>query len=357
MIAARERGRLLAALLLSAAIHLLAGGGLSWSLVAPDDLASPPIAARLAPSTRPAPVVSPKDEPPAPAAKARQATSRAISAPAVVPPPEEAVSAAPAAPVEAAEPEPLASATPYADQPEAAPGEPAAPLYPQLPTGFTVRYAVQGNEGGMVFGRLDHIWQRSDARYSLYAVAQASGLLSLIYAGLLTQTSYGEITAEGLKPEHYWLQRGRRQMQVKFDWAAMRADLGERYPPLELKPGSQDLLSVIYQLALFPRRADELPVLDGKSIKYYRLQDLGSETVEVPLGTFHARHLQVSDREGRERIDVWLRDAPPHLPLKIHMQGGRYGSAVLLAEAVRGIDQAFVPEATPAADSMRLGAD
>jgi hypothetical protein len=201
-----------------------------------------------------------------------------------------------------------------------------------------VRYAVRGNEGGMVLGHLDHIWQRSAERYSLFAVARATGLMRLIYSGLLSQTSYGQITPEGLKPEHYWMQRGSRQLKVHFDWEAMRADLGERYPPLGLRPGSQDLLSVVYQLALFTRTDEELWVLDGKSIRRYRLEALGRETLELPLGAVQTRHLRVQASEGAERIDVWLREAPPHLPLKIHMQGGRNGSAVLMAEAIRGLD-------------------
>lgn len=240
-----------------------------------------------------------------------------------------------AQPERATAPEPLPT-EPAPVQPEAPP-TPPTPLHPQLPSGFTVRYVVQGSEGGLTFGHLEHIWQRNEARYSLYALARATGLVRLIYSGLLSQTSFGQITPEGLKPEHYWMQRGSRQLQVHFDWASMRADLGERYPPLELRPGSQDLLSVIYQLALFPHAGGELWVLDGKTAKVYRIELLGSERVALPLGSVQTRHLRIEASEGTERIDVWLKDDPPHLPLKIHMQGSRSGSAVLMAESIRGL--------------------
>lgn len=242
---------------------------------------------------------------------------------------------------------------PTASDPEPAPASapPVAPspLHPQLPTGFTVRYLVQGSEGGLVLGHLEHVWQRSAERYALFALARATGLMRLIYSGHLSQTSYGQITPDGLKPENYWMQRGSRQLRAHFDWETLRADLGERYPPLDLRPGSQDLLSVIYQLALFPDTEGELWVLDGKGIKPYRLEAIGRATVEAPLGPIPTRHLRVQAIQGPDRIDVWLREAPPHLPIKIHMQGSRNGSAVLVAEAIRGLDPATDRDATQAA--------
>lgn len=349
MVAAGERGRLTAALLLSALIHLLAGGGIPWPATGPVDLPAPPIDARLA--KPPPPVVGPRvdQRPPSPAL-ARPTLEATSSAHSDVQSPVETPLPTPAEPeaAPALEPEPPPSA-PEPLPPENPPAPPA-PLHPQLPGGFTLRYVVQGNEDGLVLGRLDHIWQRSAERYSLFALAKATGLMSLLYSGLLSQTSYGQITAEGLKPESYWMQRGSRQLRAHFDWAGMRADLGERYPPLELKPGSQDLLSVIYQLALFPRVEGELWVVDGKSLRPYRLEMVGMEPVQVPLGTFQTRHLRVQAIQGTERIDVWLRDTPPHLPMKIHMQGGRNGSAVLLAEVIHGLDLAAAPEATRTSD-------
>lgn len=343
-----ERGRLLTALLLSVLAHLLAGGGIPWPVAQPDILPSPPIDARLAPPAAPPPVSGTRPEP--------RRTAATRPTPIVQPPPARADVATQAEPAQPptqdagseAAPTPQPPAADPEVAPTAVPPAPPAPLHPQLPSGFTVRYLVQGSEGGLVLGRLDHIWQRSAERYSLYALAKATGLIGLIYPGLLSQTSYGEITPTGLKPESYWLQRGSRQLKAHFDWERMRADLGERYPPVDLKPGTQDLLSVIYQLALFSHTQGELWVLDGKSLKHYRLEELGMETLETPLGVVRTRHLRVQAGHGAERIDVWLRDTPPHLPMKIHWQGSRNGSAVLMAEAIRGLGPAADGEAAHA---------
>lgn len=345
MVGASTRGRLLTALLLSALAHLLAGGGIPWPVTQPDNLPAPPIAARLEAPPSPPPVAGPRLDAPLPRPAAARPT-RTVTTPALADAQPQAQTPLP--PTAEAEPMTTPAPDPHPAGPEPvrpeSPRSAPDPLHPQLPTGFTVRYLVQGSEGGLVLGHLDHVWQRSAERYSLFALAKATGLMRLIYSGLLSQTSYGQITPDGLRPENYWMQRGSRQLRAHFDWETLRADLGERYPPLDLKPGSQDLLSVIYQLALFPRTEGELWVLDGKGIKLYRLEALGMETVEVPLGTVRTRHLRVQASLGAERIDVWLRDTPPHLPMKIHMQGGRNGSAVLVAEAIRGLDPATDPE-------------
>lgn len=353
MAGASERRRLLSALLLSALVHLLAGGGIPWPVTHPDDLPVPPIAARLeAPPAPPAGPPQTAASPPPRAATARPAITATPPAEVHMEPSPAVSFPSPAGTAPVADPEP----EPLPPEPEPVPAEvvptPPAPLHPQLPGGFTVRYVVQGNEDGLVLGQLEHIWQRSSDRYALTALARATGIVRLFYSGLLSQTSYGQITDEGLKPENYWMQRGSRQLKVHFDWEGMRADLGDRYPALELKAGSQDLLSVIYQLALFPDPAEDLWVLDGKTIKQYHLESLGVETVQIPLGAVQTRHLRVQASQGAERIDVWLRATPPHLPLKIHMQGSRNGSAVLLAEAIHGLDAVADQEAASSGETV-----
>ena len=328
------RARLLSALLLSTLIHLLAGGGIPWPTGQPVELPGPPIAARLEALPKP-PLAQQQTDARRPRPAAAQPTPLATPrAETDVQPLAEAALPPAAQRERASVPEPPPS-EPSTAQPEGPASPP--PLHPQLPSGFTVRYVVQGSEGGLTLGHIEHIWQRDEARYSLYALARATGLVRLIYSGLLSQTSFGQITPEGLRPEHYWMQRGSRRLRIHFDWAAMQADLGERYPPLALRPGSQDLLSVVYQLALFPHAEGELWVLDGKTAKAYRLEPMGSERVALPLGSVQTRHLRIQASEGPERIDVWLKDDPPHLPLKLHMQGSRSGSAVLMAESIRGL--------------------
>lgn len=343
MFGGSARGRLSIALLLSALVHLLAGGGLTWPTTQTPELPGPPISAVLnplplaPPAAREVSTPRPVHRPPADRAPPAQAPTAPI---ATAETPADATQ-----PTPAAAPEPEAAPEPVRADPEPTVSEPApataTPVVerPTVPSGFTIRYVVQGSEGGFSLGRLDHIWQSDGQRYALSAVAQASGILRLIYSGLLTQTSFGEITAEGLRPDHYWLQRGRRQLRAHFDWAQMQADLGPDRPPQGLQPGTQDLLSVLYQVSLFPPPAEgRIWVLDGKRLREYSYRELTRETLELPIGRVPTRHLRVAAEGAEESFELWLREAHPQLPVKIRMLGNRQGDAVLLAESIRGLD-------------------
>lgn len=305
--------RLLAALVVSLLLHFWFGGGIELpTFIEPP--ASPPIEARLSEAVAPAP------SRPAPAA--RQPAPRAASpisespAPSVAPPLEPAPAIAPSPrPIEPTPPKALVDAA--------------------LPAAFKIRFTVQGNEGGLVLGRLDHIWRRTGERYALVGVAEASGLVALFYSGLLTQTSDGGITAEGLRPESYWMQRGRRQYSVRFDWAGQTARLGDPYGAVTLAAGTQDYLSVVYQLALFPHPASgRVTVVDGKRVKEYDYRELGPETVEVPLGRVEAMHLRIGQGGEENDMELWLRAQAPHLPVKMTLIDSKGRTGVLLAETV-----------------------
>ncbi|MCX7672691.1 MAG: DUF3108 domain-containing protein [Thiobacillaceae bacterium] len=339
------RHRLPIALLLSALLHLAAGGGIPWPVAAVPEPPAPPIAARLTPPMLPPEDLTPpareppsRSAPPAPGRVARSTPSAPMPAaePAPVATPQPPVAEAPMAPPPP-EPAPESSAGPTAPPPAPEP----VPAPPPVPTGFTIRYAVRTSEDGYTLGRFEHVWQSDGERYALHAVARATGLMRLIYAGLLSQTSYGSLTAQGLRPEHYWLNRGQRQLRAHFDWERMQADLGADRGTLELRPGTQDLLSVLYQVSLFPPPGEgQIWVLDGKRLRAYEYRELGREVLDLPLGRMATRHLRVAAAGAEESFELWLRETWPQLPVKIRLLGHRQGDAVLLAEAIVGLSLA-----------------
>lgn len=336
------RARLLIALLLSALAHLLASSGLIWPTAQVPDLSGPPIAVVLTPLPTPA-SLAPPASPPSDRLAADPVPSLPTSA--SPPPPEQTPETTetnpkhiPSTNAETA----VADAETEPERPSVEPPTPTPPApppkRPAVPLGFTIRYVVQDGESGFTLGRLEHIWQSDGVRYSLSAVAQASGIMRLIYSGLLTQTSYGEITEEGLRPDSYWLQRGQRQLRAHFDWTRMQADLGAERPPQALQPGTQDLLSVMYQVSLFPTPAEgRVWVLDGKRLREYRYRELARETIELPIGQVPTRRFRVQAEGAEEFFELWLRETHPRLPVKIRLLGHRLGDAVLLAESIRGL--------------------
>lgn len=349
MRASGERGRLVIALLISALVHLLAGGGLPWPTPWVPPMPAPPITARLTPppASIPSPVPSPQperpsqEEPRPPARPAPPPPAAPAPGPSVEPPHTVEAKAVPNVPASPETPPPGPTVTETA---EAHAGT-AAPLpeaeRPNVPKGFAIRFAVQGSEGGFPLGRIEHVWQSDGIRYTLSAVTQASGLMRLFYSGLLTQTSEGEITAAGLRPSSYSYQSDRRQLHAQFDWDRQVADLGPQRPPLALPPGAQDLLSVLYQVSLFPPPATgRIWVVDGKRLRLYHYRELGREVLKLPLGRVATRHLRVQEDSAEEAIELWLQEGYLQLPVKIRMLGHRQGDAVLTAESIQGLGEA-----------------
>lgn len=307
------RRRLLIALAVSLLLHLWLTGGLDFS-IAPEPVAPPPIEARLigaaiAPD-RPAPQ---REPPPAGAASSPRTPHLPTATPIFGPGTALPQAMAPAVVAERLEPSSAAV----------------------LPEAFKIRFSVQGNEGGLVLGRLNHVWRRSGERYSLVGVAEASGVFALFYSGLLSQTSSGAITPDGLRPESYWMQRSRKSYSAHFDWGQRTARLGDPYGALALAPGAQDYLSVVYQLALFPHPDEgRVWVIDGKRAKEYVYREIGLETIELPLGKVETLHLRIGQGQEEADMDLWLRAQAPHLPLKMTLIDDKGRTGVLLAETI-----------------------
>ncbi|GEM_PF-1464434 len=355
------RHRLLAALVLSALAHLVATGRIEWITLERVDV-PPPIEARLTGPAPEPPKAPPRRPPPPPAGEAA-----AAAAPDPATPGETALPAGGEAAHSAASPSPAAEGA-GAETAPAPRAEAAAPQAPDplaaLPERLDIRFRVQGNEGGFVLGRMTHVWRRtcasspdsppegerdgaplrrvcSDERYSIVGVAEARGLVALFYPGLLSQASDGGVTPRGLRPENYWMQRGSKRFTAQFDWDRNTARLGDPYGSVGIREGTQDYLSVVYQLALFPREPyGVVTLVNGKRFKEYIYRELGGEVLDLPLGRVETVRIRVGEGGAADDIEIWLRAAPPHLPVKIALSDNKGKSGVLLAEAIEGVPAA-----------------
>ena len=172
--------------------------------------------------------------------------------------------------------------------------------------------------------RLSHV----DGRYRLETTAQATGLIALVYSGQLMQVSEGRVGAGGLMPESYREKRGRRpERAIRFDWQAGKM-IGIGNPAdVPLPAGTQDRLSLAYQLGLLvrqdSRRAQagarfEVPLAAMRSIDRVTVTSGGPSSLringmQVPAVKFEIR----GERHQEDRIDVWLSPEQSMLPLRI----------------------------------------
>lgn len=277
--------------------------------------------------------------PPAPAIKKTKLRPK----PAPRKPPEPAAASAPPEPVAPAEPE----QTP-ATALEEPPPSPAientnteeAPI--TLPEHAEIRYTLYKGRDGFPVGKAVHTWKRDGKSYSITQIAEASGIVSLFYSGRHVQISQGVITASGMQPDSYWVQRGQSANKTdaaKFDWQDRQLTFGSGGDTrtVRLPDGTQDLLSFLYQLAFATPRegSTRLHITTGRKLGNYGYQSLGEATVETPLGPIKTLHIAQLRQEGEENTEIWLATEYHYLPLKIRFTD-KQGS--VMEQAAAAID-------------------
>lgn len=294
------------------------------------DLAPEPEAPPLVAELRPLP---PEPLPPPVAQVSREPERKPEKVPA---PTRRSSPRKPEAPKESVVTAPSETTTPQTDAPVAPPPEsvpvPAAPTVApsvsessapavsreRLPLRGSVRYRVDRGDSGFEIGVARQDWEIDGERYRLSSSAETTGLAWLLRSVSLDMESVGRFTARGLQPEAFGVMReGRRgRERALFDWEAMRVRVGERREhPLEA--GTQDLLSVFYQLGfveIAPGEAGTMPLATGKKYAVFRVENLGDEEIEIPLGVLRTRHLRLP---GDNTTEVWLAYEYRLLPVKI----------------------------------------
>lgn len=300
------------ALVASAMIHAAALLG-DWDLPGTHPPETPvAIEAVLAkPAATPAPV-----EQPAPRPAADKPRPRTIAA---APKPVATTSPVPAAPNPLpAEPMPASAPTAVPPAPTLEPAPPT-PIRIALPGKGRVRYGITRGEGGFVIGQSVHTWQHDGLTYTLQSVTETTGLAAVFKPARVVQSSQGEITAEGLRPREFRHERVSGLDTASFDWERRVVAYAGRED--SLAAGTQDFLSMFYQLVLLAPRvgALDVPIATGRKLETYRVEVLGEESLALPSG--ERRALRLKTGSGNDTIEVWLAvgdgDATRGLPLKI----------------------------------------
>jgi hypothetical protein len=228
-----------------------------------------------------------------------------------------------AAPEEAAQP-----------MPAQAPAEAVVKL-PPLPASRQGRFRIFWGDyqDGQSVARMNYTLQVSQHHYLIRTEGQAEGLISLVYAGTLTQSSEGRQSAAGLEPLRYVETRGRgAQRIVAFDPEGRRL-LPADADPVPAPAGIQDRLSVFYQLGLMARaepgafvagRFIDIPVATMRAVRPERFAVLGEELLSLPGGPMRALHLQRPSPPGTRDplIDLWLGVDLDMLPVRLRIEDG-----------------------------------
>ena len=257
------------------------------------------------------------------------------------PPPAAAQAPAPPAGDPAAPGVPAGSTTPATNSaPAERPAKPALVFGTVLAAPPTGRWQFRVYYGDYTDNRpvatLDYLIEHDGERYRLRTEGRAEGLTALLYSGVLTQASGGRLTENGLQPERFAEQRGKRaERWATVDWP--RGEIafsgGERAKTVA---GLQDRLSVLVQLGLLARAAperfaagqsvvfDEMTLRDVERARY---ASRGDEVLETDTGTLRTLHLERTEPRRRDDpiVEIWLGYDLGLIPVRIRMTdvGGR----------------------------------
>lgn len=305
--------RLLAAAALSVAAHaaLLTG---SW-LTLPEPMPElPPLNARLQALT---PATAPRAE--------LQRKPQRISAAPRTAPQADAIPAAPdPVPVTepaAATPDPvvIASAAPTVFQ------TPEAPPLPSFPRKGRINYLLTMGPEQTPVGRTTQTWEFDGTQYTLGSQSESTGLIEIFRPHRYYYLSKGTVSDQGLRPERFVasVKRGSRSEEslAVFNWKEGQVQLG-RMPQqhtVALPAGSQDLISLMYQLALVPPATGRitLPFTRGRQLETTSFDVLPAEIIDTPLGRLRAVPVIQTRETGRESLAVWLATEYRNLPIRI----------------------------------------
>jgi hypothetical protein len=175
--------------------------------------------------------------------------------------------------------------------PSTAPVTPAPPAKPVLPATGTIRFVILKESLGFQVGRAEHRWEfGEDGRYRLTGITETSGLVSLFKPIRLETESSGRLVAGGLQPETYrTLKNGKDAGEsADFDWSTAEVRLARDGSVQPIARGTQDILSLNYQLAYLGGLAEGsvIGVVTGRKYERYAVDSLGEEEIETPAGAF-----------------------------------------------------------------------
>ena len=292
---------------------------------------------------------APPSPPPPP--PGQPATSAELSAPARDNPPqaEDTVAQAAATSDAAAAPPTPDTASPATDNtptpaeaidatPSVAPSPPvnAAPSSPALqaaeprpallPGNRWLRYDVTGQAKGLNYRASGEIrWQANDGRY------QADLKISAFLLGSRSQQSTGRLTDTGLVPERF-ADKSRSERAAHFEPEQGRIRFSNNAPDAPWLPGTQDRLSVFFQLAAWLNaRPDSLregqrlslPVAGTGGADQWHLLVQTQEPLDLPAGRWDTLRVEVLPQKTfDQRVELWLAPKLDHLPVRIRITQG-----------------------------------
>jgi hypothetical protein len=179
---------------------------------------------------------------------------------------------------------------------------------------------------GIQIATINEEFIRTGNRYHIESLTKPVGLLALFKPDTLLVTSDGEVTAQGLRPQHFVYKRSQdtnKDATATFDWAqsSVFLDYNDGARSVPLLPDTQDRLSALYQFryepSLHERKELVMPITDGRKMtpRHYLIQT--GKTLTLPAGKLKTLYLSTPPEATQWKTEIWLSVANGNFPCKI----------------------------------------
>jgi Protein of unknown function (DUF3108) len=177
---------------------------------------------------------------------------------------------------------------------------------------------------GFSVGETKESFKRSGDNYKLESISKARGVWSAFFKEQISFFSNGTIAESGLRPARYEQRRSKSPQKTRvalFDWNSNSIEMqfDGKSEKTELKPGSQDALSIIYQFMFAPLKdgTSKVFMTNGKQLEAYEFRKVEETSIDTPAGSFDTIHIARVSQPGETRTDVWLAKDKKYLPVRV----------------------------------------
>jgi hypothetical protein len=155
--------------------------------------------------------------------------------------------------------------------------------------------------------------------------SQPTGWISWLLNNQLHESSRGETTDSGIRPDKYHYRRSggrKREADLLFDWESMTVEnhVADSHWEMDIPAGTLDKLATQLgiMIALDQGKQDvTFNVADGGTLKEYRYRVIGKETLDVPAGTFKTIKVAKLRKDIDQETIIWFAPALHYLPVRI----------------------------------------
>ena len=320
---------LLVALVLSVALHVAVSFWPAEVATLPETVPLQATITELPPPPKTVAVEAAKPRP-----KPRRATAPPPASPAILPEPV----AAPVAEGPATEPTPEAIATgpePAAETVAAGP-EPSAPEPPPkaLPRRVDLVYKAFLGTHGFVIGEAVYRFEHAANEYRITTIGEAKGLAALFLRGQGKLESRGFITATGLQPLEFSVERGSKEKRetAVFDWEIGIVTLHDRKTEA-LELSTFDPLTLMWQAYFAPPVDDtqNLSIATTRRVGRYTVTREGEETISWQQGEIVTERWHRRSDDGKSDAYIWLAPSLRYVPVKMRVSAtyrGNFGATL-----------------------------